>query len=398
MEALRPLGRPLADPITSDSIEAAIQEDLRGLAGAPGVARPVARPSVMTLIAVGLDSAGVQRIVDSIDHLARLHPSRTIVLLPDWPVDGPDLRVWHNPVCIDSSNEGFLVCGDQIAIRGRGRAIHHLPSLADQLALPGLPVFLWWAADFVPAYDELFDRVIDFSDRLIVDSSNFKSLGSSTARLARVACRRHNPCIPSDLNWSRLVPWRDVLAQLFETGATRAALAEIDQLVVTYDPSDPAGPAQTLLLIAWLAGRLGWRPEASPRVSLPGAAGESIPTRLRRPRGEVTLVIQPSTTAGCALTGVALTSAGRGRFSVTRSNNCVQAVVEANVAEGHSLHHNVGFETPDRSDLLGAELMVYGRDRVYEETLDLASALTDIGVPRDRIPRETARQVSEINP
>src|SRR6185437_9497492 len=114
-----------------------------------------------------------------------------------------------------------VVFGEQVVIEARGSAISYLPSLTDQLMLTDLPSFLWWVGDLSSSRSTLFERLTSLADRLVTDSSDFGALGTSMDQLYRLARRRHQPCAPSDLNWARLTPWRELVAQFFDSPTLR---------------------------------------------------------------------------------------------------------------------------------------------------------------------------------
>lgn len=97
----------------------------------------------------------------------------------------------------------------------------------------------------------------------------------------------------SDLSWSRLTPWRELVAQFFDAPAQVAQLAEISSVTVSYEAL--AGAAdngrQALLLVGWLAARLGWAPATPARrrgsvanIQMRRADGSAVRIKLRPAR------------------------------------------------------------------------------------------------------------------
>jgi hypothetical protein len=65
----------------------------------------------------------------------------------------------------------------------------------------------------------------------------------------------------SDFNWTRQAPWRELVAQFFDSATLRPYLMGIDRVTVEYaagEEEEPVNTAQAYLLIGWLASRLGW--------------------------------------------------------------------------------------------------------------------------------------------
>ena len=70
---------------------------------------------------------------------------------------------------------------------------------------------------------------------------------------------QHTTTAVSDLSWTRLTPWRRLIAQFFDSPSLQPYL---DRLTAVDIEHDAGSAAQALLLAGWLAARLGWRPEA----------------------------------------------------------------------------------------------------------------------------------------
>jgi glucose-6-phosphate dehydrogenase assembly protein OpcA len=373
MEQETRFGKPLAGPVTADAVEEALASSWQNIRSARDVENPVARASVLSLVACVVDPSSTARMLDAIHNLSRQHPSRTIILLPDGSSSDEDVRIWHATGCSNGDERERVVCGEQIVIAARGRAIDYLPSLTDQLMLADLPSFLWWVGDLSPSDDALLDRLTELADRLVVDSSDFSSLTMSTSRLDRLARRRHQPCAPSDLNWARLTAWRELVAQFFDSPALRPHLYHLDGVAVDYGTADGAGLAQTMLLIGWLASQLHWTLNTAFPIQQSGPTVGS----LRRPDGGSVSVSARPTTSGqvAGLLRLTLTAGDTGRFIVSREADGVHALTEADVSGAPVLRRIAHCETADLSSLLGDELAFFQRDHVYESALHLAVAL-----------------------
>lgn len=373
MDQFRSWGTPLDGPVTADAVEDALAASWRRVRSTRDPGYPVVRASVLSLIVCVTDPSATDRVLDAIRNLSRLHPSRTIILLPDGYPGDDDVRVWHSTGCAGGDDHERVVCGEQLVIAARGKAIRFLPSLTDQLMLTDLPSFLWWIGDVAVSHDSLFDRLTELADRLVVDSSDFVRLGASLARLDQLARRRHQPCSPSDLNWARLTPWRELVAQFFDSPALRPHLFHLDEISVDYSAVDGGGLAQTVLMISWIASQLGWQLDLSARrVQLRRADG-----------GAVSIAPRPVAETGLPeLSQVTLRADGAAIFTISRESDRAQALTEADVAGVPALRRIARFDTGELSSLLADELVFFQRDRVYEAALRLAVQLSDwLGAP-----------------
>jgi glucose-6-phosphate dehydrogenase assembly protein OpcA len=373
MDQLRSWGTPLDGPVTADAVEDALAASWRRVRSTRDPGYPVVRASVLSLIVCVAEPSATDRAFDAIRNLSRLHPSRTIILLPDGYTHGEDVRIWHSTGCAGGDDRERVVCGEQVVIAARGKAISFLPSLTDQLMLTDLPSFLWWVGDVLPPHDTLFDHLTRLADRLVVDSSDFVDLGASLARLDQLAHRRHQPCFPSDLNWARLTPWRELVAQFFDSPALRPHLFCLDEISVDYGSVDGSGFAQTVLLVGWIASQLGWQLDLSAQR-----------VRLRRADGCVVSIATRSIAEASVpgLLQVALRADGTAIFKIARESDRAQALTEADIAGAPALRRIARFESGDLSSLLADELVLFQRDRVYEAVLRLAVQLSDrLGAP-----------------
>src|SRR5207245_2138248 len=79
----------------------------------------------------------------------------------------------------------------------------------------------------------------------------------------RTAARVAAPCAFSALDWARLTPWRELVAQCFDSVETRPYLDRLTEVQIEYEDLSNGARVQrgqSLLLAGWLASRLGWEP------------------------------------------------------------------------------------------------------------------------------------------
>jgi glucose-6-phosphate dehydrogenase assembly protein OpcA len=132
--------------------------------------------------------------------------------------------------------------GGEIAlIRLQGEVVKHAESVVLPLLLPDSPVAIWWPT--APPPDPASDPLGALAQRRITDSSTV-SRGKSTAMLHQ--CRVYTPG-NTDLSWTRLTPWRALLAAALDQHPLKVTRAK-----VTAERVSPSAD----LLVAWLADRL----------------------------------------------------------------------------------------------------------------------------------------------
>ena len=127
-----------------------------------------------------------------------------------------------------------------------------LPSLIASLLLPDLPVFLLLRLD-PERWEPLVKACWSFASRVVVDSTGERSgLHSLPGLLAREPKRS-----VTDLSWSKLTGWRELVARLFDPPRATRALARLDQITVTHAGRSQA---QARLLAAWILSRTDRHP------------------------------------------------------------------------------------------------------------------------------------------
>jgi Glucose-6-phosphate dehydrogenase subunit len=170
--------------------------------------------------------------------LEELHPSRTILLLPE--PKGPD-RIDVNVAlrCFDVPGVTREVCSEVIELRLGGKRAKVPASIVQPLLISDLPTFCRWRG-MPPWGKPEFEQLVDVCDRLVVDSYEWRGLSRAYERLATLFDR----IAVSDIAWGRSLRWRGRLAELWP------GIKSIETLSVT-------GPkADALLLAGWLRSRL----------------------------------------------------------------------------------------------------------------------------------------------
>jgi hypothetical protein len=214
-----------------------IEREVASLRIAPGSDVPYQRTSVMTHTA-WVPPEWMEAAEDVLAGLAELHPSRTIVLVPEPDQDdGLEARV---DVEVFPSGEGRQICAETIRIHLKGKRASAPASVVQPLFLPDLPAFLRWRG--VPSFgSDSFESLVGVVDRLIVDSTEWPELPENYGQLAGVFDR----VVVSDFAWARTSRWRRQLASLWP------GIGNVERIRVT-------GTApQAQLLAGWLRSRLG---------------------------------------------------------------------------------------------------------------------------------------------
>jgi glucose-6-phosphate dehydrogenase assembly protein OpcA len=311
-----------SDDVTVGQVETALS-DLRR-----HEQRAAVRTSVLTLVAVvnsDAEADGARRIITD---LGARHPSRTLVIVavddePD-AENNTDAAVWVHAF----EREGRAVCFEEVVLRVRGTARHHLDSIVEPFALPDVPMVVWLPAGLPSPGDPLMQA----ADRVVVDSRAVAEAGGDVLARSGTLAKR----LPvADLSWMRLEQWRSMLTGLFEGSVYRPFLEAVDRVEVRGNH----GPRY--LLGGWLLRRLHLPPA---RVVLEKADHVSVTIH-------------------------AVSDGKRGTFTVSRhgADREIQSCVD--IEDGPKLEQTVRMREQWPSLALASALTRVGHDEVYEEAL-----------------------------
>jgi glucose-6-phosphate dehydrogenase assembly protein OpcA len=186
---------------------------------------------VLTLVVV-CDEGNQYDAAKSATEAAREHPSRILILINRDPGE---------PSRVDAEiRVGEATPGEVVLLRLYGELTKHADSVISPLLLTDIPVVVWWPGE---APDEpAGDPIGKLATRRITDAR-------SAADTAKAIMTRHKGYVPgdTDLAWTRLTPWRSLLAATFDQPVGRVADGVIEAA-----GGNPSAP----LLAAWLSSRL----------------------------------------------------------------------------------------------------------------------------------------------
>ncbi|TAM83999.1 MAG: hypothetical protein EPN47_04115 [Acidobacteria bacterium] len=369
-------------PSNVSTLEADLSALWRAAAEDPGTEHPVMRASVLTLLAFVESEEEGRETFDLISRVIAQNPCRAILMVAE-PKDQPEgLSAWISAQCHLPPSGARQVCCEQIYIRARGESVSGLENIVLPLIVPELPVYLWWRAGrFVPP--PFLDQVLRVTNRVLVDSGRFEEPELDLAALARLVERSQTSdgMAFSDLNWARLTPCRELIAQNFDSDEARSCLRDLSEVSFEWQARpDEMGSriAHALLLTAWLASRLAWRPVG--RIAPDTGPGRVIEFRQgdRPIRVEWTVgqqEIQPSTPFKVNLK---TRSAPPAIFSVAESTEKGIARTRVEIPGRAPLERTTRIAALGEVELVNEELKFPERDTVYEEVLGLIARMAEL--------------------
>lgn len=417
---------PLKATLDVEAVEGVLNELWRESACAGGAddeeGEALIRARVLNLMFYLTRADVGDEVKEILAELTTSHPCRALLMIGESEGEDSDIEMSVATYCQESGTApGRRMCCEQVTLSARGRFTVELPSAAVPLLVSDLPVFLYWHPALRPD-DDLFLSLSRASDRVVIDSVNFPDPFTDLAALVQFLARErpHDDVALSDLNWSRLTSWRALLASFYDVQEYRDALAQLSHVTIEYvapaattTKGVEAIAPQALMLAGWLASRLDWHPateaaapdatpEAASSKATPEATPDATPDELAHAPDEnrqVMMLSQEGRRVLVEFRRVERPEMKRGRlarvelsaeaaktstlpastFSVSRSDDGLYLETRA-AREGDERAARV-LKVRNRSTavLLGRELEIICRDKMYEEAVKIAARMVKPG-------------------
>jgi glucose-6-phosphate dehydrogenase assembly protein OpcA len=215
---------------TSSKINKALMEGRRSI-GTPAVGM------VLTLVIV-TDEENAYDALRAANEASREHPSRTLVVIK---------RISRSPRDRTKSRLDAEVrlgaeagTGETVVLRLYGEVINHAQSVVLPLLLPDAPVVVWWPVN--APLDPAKDPLGALAQRRVTDT--YAAEQPNDELEARAGAYTPGD---TDLSWTRITPWRSMLA-----AALDQVVCKVNSVEVEGEEFNPSCE----LLAMWLAGRL----------------------------------------------------------------------------------------------------------------------------------------------
>lgn len=374
---IEPIGLGEPRPADVADLEAELSALWRSAAEDPAAKNAVTRACTLTLLIYVESDEAADEVNNLVAEVTRQNPCRAIIMMLEPEASPSGLEAWVSAHCHLPVVGEKQVCSEQITIRARGEAGQGLASVVLPLTVSGLPIFLWWrAGDFSPP--PYFDQILRLTQHVIVDTARFSPSGTHLQDLAASLHKFAGRIQLTDLNWSRITPWRELIAQCFDSPDRRPYLDRLSEVRIEYEQDSArlvTQRAQALLLTGWLASRLGWeflmserREEAQPRTFYFKSAGGMVKVERNLKRVD--------NACGVCFT-MELRSEGpsAARFSFLRGPDGKVVKTSAEVPGSLPIGRSVRLEVLDEVEILNEELKLGVRDRGYEEALSVVARI-----------------------
>ncbi|MEU5100470.1 glucose-6-phosphate dehydrogenase assembly protein OpcA [Streptomyces sp. NPDC020996] len=262
---------------TASKINKALVQGRRAL-GTPAVGM------VLTMVIV-TDEENAYDSIKAAEEASHEHPSRTLVVIKRHARTPRDRHNSHLDAEVRVGADAGT--GETVVLRTYGEVSEHADSVVLPLLLPDAPVVVWWPVEAPeePAKDPLGA----LAQRRITDLY----AAENPLEALRARARSYAPG-DTDLAWTRLTPWRSMLAAALDQARTRIVSGAVEA-----EADNPAAE----LLARWLEARLHVKIDrivtAGPVVTavrLGTQQGEIVIDRPEGPLATLTLPHQPSRT------------------------------------------------------------------------------------------------------
>ncbi len=246
-----------AQGTTPDAIEAALRELLKERHTENGGYVPA---RVLNMVAF-VDREWSGEIANRLRGVGRYHASRTIVLSYDPKHERLDA---HASVASegDPAPGELALLRETVVVEIGERHLDDLLTIVGPLVVSDMPTLLWSPH----GHPEAVDALLSLAQAVLLDSIDEPVWREAVERAEELSRRAY----VVDLAWLRSMPWRERIASTFDPREMRPELNRIAELSVRHHPESTVA---AVLLVGWLASRLGW--ETSPLIAREGVLAGS---------------------------------------------------------------------------------------------------------------------------
>jgi glucose-6-phosphate dehydrogenase assembly protein OpcA len=266
-----------AQGTTPDAIEAALRELLIARHAENGGFVPARALNMIAFV----DHEWSGEIANRLRGVGRYHASRLIVLSYEPGRERLDARATVASEGDPRPGELSLL-RETVIVEIGDRHLDDLLTIADPLVVSDLLTLLWSPH----GHHEVVRELLGLAQAVLLDSVDEPDCHEAIERAMALSKEAY----VVDLAWLRSTPWRERIATAFDPPRMRGELDTIKALRIRHHPESAIA---AMLLIGWLASRLGW--ELSPLVAndrdLCGEAHDA--GRSARGRQPIELRLQP---------------------------------------------------------------------------------------------------------
>jgi glucose-6-phosphate dehydrogenase assembly protein OpcA len=227
---------------------------------------------VLNMIAF-VDREWTGEIANRLRGVGRYHASRLVVLAYEPHRERLDARVTITADGGSAPGEVALL-HETVVVELGDRHLDDLLTIADPLVVTDLPTLLWSPH----GHNEIVTELLALAQAVLLDSVDEPDPREALDR----ACELSKQAYVVDLAWLRSTPWRERVAGAFDPLWLRRELGSISGVTVRHHP---ASTVAAMLLVGWLASRLGWQmgvleSDGDALVASPQSGGHAVAVRM----------------------------------------------------------------------------------------------------------------------
>ena len=343
-----------------DTSPSAIDQALRDLLKQRYASGELCAPARVLNLVVVADREWRGEIQNRLERVGRYHASRTILCAVE------EGRAEIDAIASVTADEEDIAAG-RLAVAREEVVIdigpEHLPyvdTIVDPLLITDLATVVWSPH----GHDDAVDALLRLAQIVLIDSVSELDIRDAIAHAAELRERAY----VVDLAWLRSTPWRERVAATFDPPQWRRDLDRISEITVRYRPdSSVAG----VLLLGWLARRLGWEPGP---LTDPDEDGHCSGVAKAGDR-DVQMHLEPDTTMPIpGLAGLTIETSSGLEISLDRGPGGLSAL--RRTPEGHESRWTVMGASRGESGILGEGIrQALLRDKGYGQALSAAEAM-----------------------
>jgi glucose-6-phosphate dehydrogenase assembly protein OpcA len=247
-------------------------------------------------------------IANRLRHVGRSHAARTIVCAVEPRRKSLDAVATIASDVHPQPGE-FALLRETVVVDVGEQHLAHIDTIVDPLVVTDLPTVVWAPH----GHTEAVEALLPLAQVVLLDSVDEPDMRDALNRATTLL----RDVYVVDLAWLRSTPWRERVAATFDPPHLRPDLRTISGVTVRHHPESAVAG---VLLMGWLASRLGWR--LSPLMTRDGNLVGSAHGR----RQDVKLVLEPATDLQVrGLAGVTLETASGRHFELDRGPGGLQA-------------------------------------------------------------------------
>jgi glucose-6-phosphate dehydrogenase assembly protein OpcA len=343
-----------------DTTPSAIEEALRDLLKQRYEAGEACAPARVLNLVVVADREWRGEIQNRLDKVGRYHASRTILCAVEQgrteidaiatvATDGDDVAAGH-----------LAVAREEVVVDLGPGHLAHIDRVVDPLLVSDLSTLVWSPH----GHQDAVEALLRLAQIVLIDSVNELEVSEAIAHAAALRQRAY----VVDLAWLRSTPWRERVASTFDPPQWRPELDRVSAVTVRFQPDSAVAG---VLLLGWLARRLGWTPGP---LGGPDARGrcEGLASAAD---GDVELTLEPDDTMPIpGLAGVTIETRSGLAISLDRGPGGLSAW--RRTPDGHESRWTVMGASRGEAGILGEGIrQALLRDKGYGQALDAAEAM-----------------------